>query len=153
MKTKTTLLALALLVAGAAATAAFPAASAHYCKSTNHESCSPNAHSCPNERESHHHIHDVKWKPDHYCKSYRMTTGAAAIDGEAGVPVVEYGYTLDEIPCTGVPLPAPVDVTAVFAPPAGSPLTRSMGPVGIGGPVFEGCLDDVTVYVAHATLA
>lgn len=101
---RTAAIALALVLGASGLYAVAPAASAHYCKTTNDSACSPNAHYCPADGREHHHIHDVRWRPDHYCRSGRVTT-VSGVDGDTNVGYVEYGIILDEVPCFGTAVP------------------------------------------------
>ena len=147
MKTKTLLVTLAVLLAGAAATAALPAASAGNCKSTSHDTC--DAHSCPHN-ENHNHRHDVKFRRDHYCKSW--VSSIPTLDGgSTQVSFAEYGYVFDEIPCTGVPLPVEIEVPVSPVPVPLTAAPRGAAP----GLLNSECLEDVTIHVSpiYVTLA
>lgn len=74
---------------------AMPGAVAHTCKATDDYAC--DAHRCRGSRD-HYHTHDVRWSPDHYCRSYGSVVSGI---GNGAAFLIEYGIVLDDVPCAG----------------------------------------------------
>lgn len=87
---------MAMFAALILAAPALPSAAAHTCKATDDYAC--DAHRCRGSRD-HYHTHDVRWRPDHYCRSYGSHTSFV---GNSDAFLIEYGIIVDEVPCAGV---------------------------------------------------